>query len=378
MGTFYLGYSQTSNSIRTGAEQVEKYIPLLKGKSIGLVVNHNSVIMSKKGYVHLVDSLLNWGISIKKVFGPEHGFRGNTPDGELVEDEKDRKTGIPIVSLYGKNKKPSPEQLAGLDLLVFDMQSVGVRFYTYLSTLHLILEACAEAAIPLLLLDRPNPNAYYVDGPVLEMEHSSFVGKHPIPIVYGLTLGEMAHMIIGEEWLDIENEVDLTVIPLQNYSRQKGIELPYAPSPNLPNSQAVALYPSLCLLEPTAVSVGRGTNMQFQVYGHPDFKLDFSFTPQSNLGSKHPKLEGKRCLGVDLRTASHPHKIRLQYLLEAYEASPDKEHFFLKTFERIVGNSQMRTQIESGLNEDQIRASWEPKLSQFKKLRKKYLRYPNE
>lgn len=378
MGTYYFGFSQGVDSIRTGAEQTEKYIPLLKGKSVGLVGNHNSVIKSRKGYVHLVDSLLNWGISIKKVFGPEHGFRGNAPDGEIIEDEKDRKTGIPIVSLYGKNKKPSQEQLAGLDVLVFDMQSVGVRFYTYLSTLHLILEACADASVPVILLDRPNPNAYYVDGPVLEMEFSSFVGKHPIPIVYGLTLGEMADMIIGEGWLETDNKVALNVIPLQNYSRQEGIELPFAPSPNLPNAQAVALYPSLCLLEPTSVSIGRGTSMQFQVYGHPDFKTDFSFTPQPNLGSKYPKLEGEKCMGVDLRTATRPRSIRLQYLLEAYHASTDKEHFFLKSFERIVGNNQMRKQLQSGFNEEQIRASWEPKLSQFKKLRKKYLRYPDE
>jgi len=378
LGSFTGACSQSPKELLTAAQQTDQYLPFLKGKKVGFVGNHNSVIKSPKGYRHTVDSLVQLSINIVKVFGPEHGFRGNAPDGEIIKDGKDLETGIPIVSLYWKNKKPSAEQLSDIDLMLFDMQSVGARFYTYLSTLHLVMEACAENNIPLIILDRPNPNGHYIDGPVLDLNHSTFVGMHPIPIVYGMTLGEMAQMIMGEEWLDTVTPLNLKVIPLANYSRQEGIELPFPPSPNLPNAQAVALYPSLCLLEPTKISIGRGTNKQFQIYGHPDFQSDYQFTPQPNEGSKHPKLEGKLCKGINLQTESKPQKIRLKYILKAYVDSPYKDDFFLDSFERIAGNSILRKQIQQGMNASQIRASWEPKLSKFKQKRKKYLIYPDE
>ncbi|MDG1272594.1 MAG: DUF1343 domain-containing protein [Flavobacteriaceae bacterium] len=378
LGSFMGACSQTPKELLTAAQQTEQYLSFLKGKKVGFVGNHNSIIESPVGYRHMVDSLVQLGINITKVFGPEHGFRGNAPDGEIIQDGKDLKTGIPIVSLYWKNKKPSVDQLSDIDLMLFDMQSVGVRFYTYLSTLHLVMEACAENNIPLIILDRPNPNGHYIDGPVLDLNHSTFVGMHPIPIVYGMTLGEMAQMIVGEKWLDTAIALDLKVIPLANYHRQEGIELPFPPSPNLPNAQAVALYPSLCLLEPTKISIGRGTDKQFQIYGHPDFQSDFQFTPQPNEGSKYPKLEGKLCKGVNLQSESKPQKIRLEYLLQAYADSQNKEDFFLDSFERIAGNAELRKQIQQGTNAIQIRASWEPKLSQFKRKRKQYLIYPDE
>ena len=336
------------------------------------------MVKSLSGYTHLVDTLHQSGVQIEKVFGPEHGFRGKVPDGEKINNDIDLKTGIPIVSLYGQSRKPSAKQLQGIDLLLFDLQSVGVRFYTYLSTLHLVLEACAENQIPIVLLDRPNPNGYYIDGPVLDSKFKSFVGMHPIPIVYGMTLGEMAQMIIGEGWLDTPTSPKLKVLPVENYRRQRNITIPFPPSPNLPNAHAIALYPSLCLLEPTVVSVGRGTNQQFQIYGHPDFQSDFSFVPRPNSASKYPKLVQKECFGVDLQNESKPEQIRLNYLLDAYTRIKDKSEFFLSTFERIAGNDVLRKQVIAGLSETEIRASWEPQLSHFKKKRKKYLLYPNE
>ena len=369
---------QSTSKVVTGAQQIELYLPLLHNKNIGLVGNHNSIIWNDNNPIHLVDHLINQGVWLKKVYGPEHGFRGEAPDGEIISDAKDPKTGIPIVSLYGKNKKPSPKQLKGIDIVLFDMQSVGVRFYTYLSTLQLVMEACAENNIALIILDRPNPNGHYVDGPVLDLKYKTFVGMHPIPIVYGMTLGEMAQMIRGEGWIKAPESLDIKIIPLQNYKHQKGIELPFPPSPNLPNAQSIALYPSLCLLEPTTVSIGRGTDIQFQLYGHPEFDSNFEFTPKPNQGSKYPKWNGKVCKGVDLRRETKPQQIRLKYLLEAYASSKDKDGFFLDSFERIAGNGLLRKQIQKGWNSDQIRASWEPKLSQFKKKRKQYLLYPDE
>lgn len=370
--------SQNPNKISAGANQINAYLPLLKNKKIGIVGNHNSLVETASGYVHLVDTLYRSGLNIKKVFGPEHGFRGKAPDGEKIQNTIDPKTGIPIVSLYGKTRKPTPEQLEDIEILVFDMQSVGVRFYTYLSTLHLTLEAAAEQQIPVLLLDRPNPNGYYVDGPVLDPAYQSFVGMHPIPIVYGMTLGEMARMIIGEKWLEIKKPLDLQIVPVKNYRRQKNIKIPLPPSPNLPNEQAIALYPSLCLLEPTVVSVGRGTNKQFQIYGHPDFKSDFSFVPQPNTASKYPKLEGQTCYGFDLEKIPKPNRIRLDFLQNAYALISNKEAFFLKTFDRIAGTDQLRKQLEIGMTENAIRASWEPQLAQFKMKRQRYLLYPDE
>ena len=368
--------SQAQSSLRVGAQQTETYLPILKNKTVGILANQTTVIFKSDGYTHLVDSLLNLNIAVKKVFAPEHGFRGTADAGEKVESQTDPKTGLSIISLYGKNRKPTPLQLKGIDVLVFDLQDVGARFYTYLSTLHYVMEACAENDISLIVLDRPNPNIHYVDGPVLGKKHTSFVGMHPVPIVYGMTIGEYAQMINGEGWLEGAIQCDLKIIPIKNYSRNSSYELPVRPSPNLPNAQAVALYPSLCLLEPTVISVGRGTDHQFQIYGHPLLPKDsFSFTPQPNFGSKNPKQKGVLCFGENLTQISPPKKVELKWLLKAYQNFPSKDDFFLKGFERIAGNSSLKKQIKKGMTEEEIRKSWNPKLEQFKGLRKKYLIY---
>ena len=267
--------------------------------------------------------------------------------------------------------------MKGIDILVFDLQDVGVRFYTYISTLHYVMEASAENKIPLIVLDRPNPNIHYVDGPVLKKEHTSFVGMHPVPIVYGMTIGEYAQMINGEKWLAGEQKCDLTVVPIRNYNHKTSYDLKVRPSPNLPNSQSIALYPSLCLLEPTVISIGRGTNTQFQIYGHPDLpKTNFSFTPKSNFGSKNPKHNGELCFGKDLTQIQSANQLELKWLIDAYNSFPDKESFFLKSFERISGDSNLRIQLEGGALEKQIRNSWKADLDVFKEIRKNYLIYP--
>ena len=294
----------SSNTIVTAADQTPLYLKKLKGKKIAVVANQTSVIKNKKnGYTHLVDSLVNSNINIQKVFAPEHGFRGKADAGEEIKDGVDTKTGLPIISLYGKNKKPSKEQLKGINAVVFDIQDVGARFYTYISTLHYVMEACAESGIPVIVLDRPNPNGHYIDGPVLEPEHKSFVGMHPVPIVYGMTIGEYAKMINGEKWLANGIKAKLTVIPLKNYTHQSEYSLPIKPSPNLPNDVSINLYPSLCFFEGTNVSAGRGTDMQFQVYGSPflNDKNPFSYTPSPNEGAKYPKHAYMICYGEDLR-----------------------------------------------------------------------------
>ena len=363
--------------ITISAANVDAYIPLLKQKKVGIVAHQASVISSAKNTIHLVDLLRKKNISIQKVFAPEHGFRGTADAGEKVENQIDTKTQLPIISLYGKNRKPSKEQLKGIEIMVFDLQDVGVRFYTYLSTLHNVMEACAENNIPLIVLDRPNPNAHYIDGPVLNLEHKSFVGMHPVPIVYGMTIGEYAQMINGEKWLANSIKCDLTVIPLQNYTHQTTYELKVRPSPNLPNKQSIALYPSLCLLEPTKVSIGRGTDLQFQVYGHPGFpKTDFSYVPKSNFGSKNPKHNGQICYGENLTTVNPPSRIELKWLLNAYSSFPEKDSFFLKGFERISGVSSLKNQLIEGASEKTIRDSWTDGLNEFKKVRTKYLLYP--
>ncbi len=294
-----LQISQAQNNIVSGAAQLSAYIKTLEGENVGVAAHQASLVGGK---THLVDTLLSLKINIKKVFAPEHGFRGDADAGESVADEKDIKTGLPILSLYGINKKPTAEIIKGISIMIFDLQDVGVRFYTYLSTLHYVMEACAESGIPLIILDRPNPNAHYTDGPVLEEDCKSFVGMHPVPIVSGMTIGEYAKMINGEKWLDNKIQSDLTVIPLKNYTHQTPYQIPLRPSPNLPNALSIALYPSLCLLEPTVISVGRGTEMQFQIYGHPKLpKSVFSFVPQPNYGSKNPKLKNQLCNGTDLR-----------------------------------------------------------------------------
>jgi uncharacterized protein YbbC (DUF1343 family) len=381
--------------LKTGAQRTALYVPFLKNKKIAVVSNHTSVIYSTKDSIfevfpgenevyfddirhhntHLVDSLLSLDLSIKKVFAPEHGFRGKIDAGEVVKDGFDAKTGLPIISLYGKNKKPSAKQLDQIDIVVFDIQDVGTRFYTYISTLHYVLEACAEAGIPVLILDRPNPNGHYIDGPVLELEYKSFVGMHQVPIVYGMTIGEYGKMINGEGWLKNEIQCDLKVIPLANYLHSFSVSLPIKPSPNLPNDTSINLYPSLCFFEGTNVSVGRGTEMQFQVYGSPFLKPgDFMFTPTPNEGAKYPKHNAKICFGEDLRTKEMLHRLDLSYLISAYKQNTSKE-FFNDFFTKLAGTKKIQQQLELGLSENEIRKSWEEDLKAFKIIREKYLLY---
>lgn len=368
----------SSKEILTAAQQTELYLPLLKQKNIAIVANQTSVIFKneKENYTHLVDSLHKLNLTIKKVFSPEHGFRGKADAAEVVEDGVDKKTGIPIISLYGKNKKPTAEQLKGIDLVVFDIQDVGVRFYTYISTLHYIMEACAENNIPVIVLDRPNPNAHYVDGPTLKIEHKSFVGMHPVPLVYGMTIGEYAKMINGENWLKNNVKCDLTVIPLKNYTHQIPYSLPIRPSPNLPNDQSINLYPSLGFFEGTIINAGRGTENQFQQYGAPFFtKSEFSYTPQPNFGSKYPKYQDKLCYGVNLKNVERLNSVDIQYLLDAYNKTPRSEKFFGTTFTVHAGNLELEQQIKNGLTAKEIHDSWQPAIEEFKKMRSKYLMY---
>jgi uncharacterized protein YbbC (DUF1343 family) len=371
--------------IKTGAERTDLYVKLLKGKKVAVVGNQTSVIRKSWKFAdgterheanHLVDSLLSLGVNVQKVFAPEHGFRGEADAAELVKDGKDTKTGLPIISLYGKNKKPTAAQLENIDVVIFDIQDVGVRFYTYISTLHYVMEACAALNIPLLIFDRPNPNAHYVDGPVLEMEHTSFVGKHPIPVVYGMTIGEYGQMINGEKWLKNNLKCDLTVIPLKNYNHDSDVRLNVRPSPNLPNDTSINLYPSLGFFEGTIINAGRGTEFQFQRYGASFFpKSDFSYTPKPNFGSKFPKENGKLSYGVDLSETKKLNQINLKWLLDAYQKTPKSEKFFGSTFTIHAGNTKLQQQIEQGLSQEKIRESWQKDLEVFKKVRAKYLIY---
>jgi uncharacterized protein YbbC (DUF1343 family) len=360
----------------TGADQTTRYLPTLRGKRVGMVVNQTSIIRQ----THLVDSLNTLGIRIKTIFAPEHGFRGQASAGEKISNSRDPKTGIGIVSLYGSNRKPTPAQLDSLDVVVFDIQDVGVRFYTYISTLHYVMEACAEANKPLVLLDRPNPNGHYVDGPVLNLAFKSFVGMHPIPVVHGLTVAELARMINGEGWLTGKKICPLTVIPCKNYTHQMPYTLPIAPSPNLPNRQAVLLYPSLCLFEGTVVSVGRGTDTQFQVIGSPNpANGPYQFTPEDKPGAANPPNKGKLCYGLDLtKTDAQKLGFSLGYLLDFYRKSPEKDSFFLKGnfIDKLYGSDSLRAQVRAGLSEKAIRQSWEPALGQYKTMQKRYLLYP--
>lgn len=371
--------SKVKHPIIVGANQTQEYLSQLKGKRVGIVANQTSVIFNtNETYTHLVDSLVSLNIDIKKVFAPEHGFRGNADAGELVKDDLDTKTGLPIISFYGKNKKPSQEQLQGLDILVFDIQDVGARFYTYISSLHYIMEACAEQNIPMLILDRPNPNGHYIDGPILEKEHKSFIGMHPIPVVHGMTIGEYAQMINGEGWLANKANCNLTIIPIKNYTHKSTYSLPIKPSPNLPNDISINLYPSLCFLEGTNVSVGRGTSLQFQIYGAPTFpKTDYTFTPQPNHGSKYPKHKNESCNGYNLTSVSPLKSIDLGYLINAYTITEDKSSFFMSNgfFTKLAGTKTLQQQIENGLTEAQIKATWKSGLDQFKHIRKSYLLY---
>ncbi len=366
--------------LQTGAEQTQLYLGSLTGKRVGMVVNQTSTIRQ----THVVDSLKALGVPIRTIFAPEHGFRGTASAGEKITNARDPKTGISIISLYGKDYKPSQAMLDSLDVLVFDIQDVGARFYTYISTLHYVMEACAEAKKPLIILDRPNPNGHYVDGPVLDPAFKSFVGMHPIPIVHGLTVGELARMINGEKWLAGGRTCTLTVVPVKNYTHQTPYTLPIAPSPNLPNRQAVLLYPSICFFEGTVVSVGRGTDKQFQVIGSPtylgaDAGKTFTFTPVDKPGAMNPPNEGKLCYGLDLsKINAQKLGLSLTYLLDFYRKTPDKDKFFLagNFIDKLAGTDQLRKQIMAGVTEKSIRQSWEPALSRYKQLRKTYLLYP--
>jgi uncharacterized protein YbbC (DUF1343 family) len=373
-------------TIIVGANQTETYLPLLKGKRVGVVANQTSVIFKNDGrqktndgnYTHLVDSLLALRVDIKKVFAPEHGFRGTADAGEVVKDGIDTKTGLSIVSLYGSNKKPSAEQLKGLDIVVFDIQDVGARFYTYISSLHYVMEACAENNIPVLILDRPNPNGHYIDGPILEKEHKSFVGMHPIPVVHGMTIGEYAQMTNGEKWLEKGIQCNLKVIPIKNYKHSLNYSLPIKPSPNLPNYKAINLYPSLCFFEGTNVNAGRGTEMQFQVFGSPflnPLTYQFKYTPKPNEGAKHPKHENKLCYGKDLTKSKNLDAINLEWLISAYNNTKNKNEFFNDFFTKLAGTKKLQEQIEKGFTEAQIKATWQEDLEAFKKIRAKYLIY---
>lgn len=364
--------------ILPGAQQTDLYLPFLKNKKVGVVAHAASQIYLQQGKsTHLIDTLLAHEVFVIRIFAPEHGFRSREDNGALIKDEIDSLTQLPIISLHGKNKKPQPEQLQDLDIIVFDLQDVGARFYTYLSTLHLVMEACAENNLPLLILDRPNPNGHFVDGPVLEDHYKSYLGMHPIPIVHGLTLGEFAQMINGEGWLEQGIQCDVRVVKTEGYTHKNSYNLPVRPSPNLPNAIAINLYPSLCLFERTVVSIGRGTELQFQIYGHPLFEGDFSFTPQPNFGAKYPKLEGEKCLGKNLQQHPYLERFEIKWLLETYAQFPEKESFFMSRFAYLAGTEQLEKQIKNGWTENAIRASWEPQLSHFKKLREKYLLYPN-
>jgi len=367
-------YSQ----VITGAQRTEIYLPLLKNKKIGVVANPASVIER----THLVDSLISLNIKIEKIFCPEHGFRGDVPDGEEINNEIDSKTGIKIISLYGKNKKVLDDDITDLDVLVFDLQDVGCRFFTYISTLTYVMQACADNGIPLIILDRPNPNGFYVDGPVLEKGFESFIGIHPIPVVYGMTIGEYAQMVNGENWLENGNQCELTVIQLQDYKHNMLVKLPIKPSPNLPKWQAVYLYPSLCFFEGTAMSVGRGTDFPFQIYGSPNFSFgSFAFTPESKPGaSTNPKYKGQQCFGQNLtgyaeNYQNNPRQINLLWLIESYKLLSPKEKYFTSYFEKLAGTDKLRKQIEAGMNEDEIRLSWQQGLNSFRNIREKYLLY---
>jgi uncharacterized protein YbbC (DUF1343 family) len=384
--SFYPCFSQEKtpvltnyNDIITGAQVLlNSRMDLIEGKNIAVVANHASLI----GKTHLVDTLVSLQINIVRIFSPEHGFRGDAEAGEMISGETDVKTGIKIISLYGKYRKPLKDDLANIDLVLFDLQDVGVRFFTYTSTMSYLMEACAENNIPVVILDRPNPNGFYIDGPILDSNFSSFVGLHPVPIAYGMTIGEYAQMINGEFWLADSMQCDLTVIPMKNYKHNMIVKLPAPPSPNLPTWQSVYLYPSLCLFEGTVMSVGRGTGFPFQIYGHPEFMIgSFAFTPQSMPGkSLHPKFEGQLCYGQNLTGYADNYKynaarLNLTWLIESYKLINKGSDFFTAYFDKLAGTDKLRKQIEEGKTEAEIRKSWENGLDQFRKTRSNYLIY---
>lgn len=357
-----------------GIEKTEEYLPYLKDKNVAIVANQTSIFPNG---IHLVDSLLSLKIKVKKVFCPEHGFRGIADAGEKINDSIDTKTGLPLISLYGKKKKPLPDDLKNIDIVIYDIQDIGVRFFTYISTMHYVMEACAENKIKMIILDRPNPNGFYVDGPVLvDKKFKSFIGLDPIPVVYGMTCGELAKMINGEGWLNKKVKCDLSIIKMKNYKHNMHYSLPVAPSPNLKTMSAIYLYPSLAFFEGTVISVGRGTDKAFQIFGHPQFKdMPYVFIPHSMQGAKNPKYLGQKCYGYDLTEFGNTFiknsgKIYLFWLLEAYKKFDNKKKFFKKSFDFLAGNSTFRKQIIQGKTEEEIRKSWQKELNDFKKKEK--------
>ena len=377
-------YAQETGSqavILTGAERMDSYLPMLQGKRVALLINHTSVV--GPGKVLLPDTLLKRGVNIVKIFAPEHGFRGKAEAGEKVSDERDAKTGLPIISLYGKTKKPAAEHMQDVDVIVYDIQDVGVRFYTYISTMQYAMEACAAYGKQFIILDRPNPNGFFVDGPVLDPSQKSFVGMQPVPIVYGMTAGEYAKMLVGEQWFEGADKLDMTVVTCEDYDHSVMYELPVNPSPNLRTMAAVYLYPSLCLFEGTDISVGRGTKFPFQQFGHPAFKerAMYGFMPNIADEGPDPLHAAKTCYGMMLATTTEEAKIvaagyvKVTWLLRAYKWFPDKDKFFNDFFEKLAGTKELRKQVEQGWSEEDIRSSWQKDLDAFKQTRKKYLLY---
>jgi len=365
--------------IQVGAERTQSYLSLLQGQQIALCANHTSMV----GNTHLLDTLLSRGIAVAKVFTPEHGFRGESKAGEKVNNSIDEKTKMPIVSLYGNNKKPTAEQLAGIDIIIFDIQDVGARFYTYISTLHYIMEAAAENGVKVLVLDRPNPNGFWVDGAILDTAFRSFVGMHPVPIAHGMTVGEYAKMINGEGWLANGIRCELAVVPVLGYAHLFRYQLPVNPSPNLSSMEAVYLYPTLCLFEGTPMSIGRGTDKPFRVLGYPNFPDgNITFTPQNNAAATNPPCMGKLCKGFDLDDMANiilknNNFININLIIEAYKSFPQKNKFFTPFFDKLAGTSTLREQIIAGKSAEEIRKSWQNGLNAFKQIRKKYLLYPD-
>ena len=370
-----VNFNISAQEIIPGAYRINDLKKEIEGKKIGVVANHSSIIINKGEFVHLVDSLIDLGLDIKKIFSPEHGFKGDRADGELIKDDKYRDN-IDVISLYGSNKEMKFEDINDLDIIIFDIQDVGVRYYTYLSTLHYTMEAVAKADKRIIVLDRPNPNSHYIDGPVLDLKYTSFIGLHPVPIVYGMTIGEYALMINGEKWLENGIKAKLDIIKIKNYNHKSQYLPPVPPSPNLPNIQSILLYPSLAFLEKTPVSVGRGTNIQFQIFGHPDFKSKhFSFTPRPSYGSNNPKQKNQICYGDDLREYKVRDQIELKWLIESYKLINNKKDFFFIDFKKLAGNEILEEQIKSGIDIEEIRASWKTGIDNFKKIRSKYLLY---
>jgi len=369
--------AQKQSEMALGNSRLSEYLPLIKEKRVGLLVNHTSVI----GSTHLVDSLLSLGVNIKRIFTPEHGFRGDADAGEKIAGYVDPKTGLEVISLYANTKKPTPQNLNGLDCVIIDLQDVGVRFYTYNSTMHYLMEACAENKVTVIILDRPNPNGNYIDGPVLDLKFKSFVGMHPIPIVHALTMGELALMINGEGWLKNGIKCQLKVIQVKNNNRKTIYPIPIKPSPNLPNILSIRLYPSLCLFEGTDISVGRGTNKPFCIVGYPDKQFGtYEFTPISLTGmSKNPPHQNKTCYGINLQNESIKSQFTLKYILEFEKKWNRPEPFITnsKFFSMLAGNDLLQAQIKNGLTEDSIKQTWATDLKHYRALRKKYLIYPD-